>query len=218
VRLAVRSGGGNETWQGAVAEEDEARADLIWDSEEGRILSQQGEILSFARDPASVQTAIDAYRAGRAVIDLMGQGHVLEVKLGDGDGMYCEQQAFNISSSPASFPHYTAVDLTASGEAQFLYPWPGMKGHDLVWAGEQPWWFRAQVGPPFGSDLVILIASERPLLNLHGAFGAKGGVLPPLEFLGILLQELGSMKFEIGTTRLFTKARNSDTDTECPTL
>ena len=150
--------------------------------------------------------AIDAARVRAGLLAVDEKGAQLSVRLTPDDRLYGPGCFVRFSAQSKRFPYYTALNLSASGAIQFLFPLK--KFNDPIkWINPKAWSIKSKTGKPFGADFLIFIASESPLSALHTLLASRGPTLEPAVFYQALASELGGMRFEIGFKGVYTSPK-----------
>jgi hypothetical protein len=179
-------------------------ADFVWDAATGDLIDTAGDVAAFALSAEALPAALAAQRLRRAIGGLVAGGNALDVSLEPDNKLHCAGQSLLVRGASAALTHYTAFNLPGSGEIQFL--WPLSRYNDpLENPPGQKWKFETKVGEPFGSDMVVLIATDRPLEKLHAVLEYSAEVLDPLDLWKLLEASLKDVSFEIAVQDIFTR-------------
>ena len=188
-----------------------ADADFVWDAATGDLIDTAGDVAAFALAAEALPAALAAQRLRRAIGGLVAGGNALDVALEPGNKLHCAGESLVVRGASAGLAHYTAFNLPGSGEIQFL--WPLSRYNDpLENPPGQKWKFETKVGEPFGSDMVVLIATDRPLEKLHAVLEYSAEVLDPIDLWKLLEASLKDVSFEIAVQDIFTRDRASGSE------
>ena len=183
---------------------DKAAADYVWDPSTGDLIDINGDVMAFALAPSSVASALATRRLRLALSTLIAKGNAFDVSLSPGNKVHCAGASLVVRGMSPDLTHYTAFNLPGNGEIQFL--WPLSHYNDpIANAPGDPWVFETQVGEPYGSDAVVLIATDRPLEKLHAVLEYTAEVLDPADLWQLLEASLKDSRFEIAVQDIFTR-------------
>ena len=184
--------------------DDKAAADLIWDPATGDLIDSAGDVAAFGLKPGDLPAALATQRLRRAISGLIAGGNGFDVALEPGNKVHCAGESLVVRGASSRFNHYTAFNLPGSGEIQFLWPLSRYKD-PLANAPGEPWKFETKVGEPFGSDAIVLIATDQPLEKLHAVLEYTAEVLDPIDLWRLLEASLEQTGFEIVVQDIFTR-------------
>ncbi len=155
-------------------------ADLIVDLATGQVLNRLGDVVASLPpggtvDAARLQPVVDKWRAV-AQVQAMAMANGLRLRLEPGDRLYREGEVATLHVADRGLPFLTVFNLAPDGTLNAVYPltWDGFDD-PLKVPVDQPFSLPLKVGPPFGADHFVAVASERPLTELHAAMRAANG-------------------------------------------
>jgi hypothetical protein len=201
----------------------EAETDLLWDSQTGEIVNHLGDIVATVPE-GEESPALDELQkvvAKWALLErlkVMAERQTLALRLqrsepttrglmrnqiGRSNQRYSRGDALTLSVTGISLPYLTVFNLPADGRVQFLYP---LAAHDdpLIWLEDNDYKIDLTVGPPFGADHVVAIASAQPLTVLHRTLERLDGKADVPTLVMTLEQTLLDVPFEMGLLGIYT--------------
>jgi Caspase domain/Domain of unknown function (DUF4384) len=190
---------------GAIRVEDKSKAELVYDSEEKRILDSTGDTLAFNMDPADVEGAVETRQLLNALETLADHEGALNMSLSAGDGLYVKGARVSVQVDSEPYNYLTVFDLAANGQMTLLYPLTDGRFHDSIVSRSSKPLPPIKVDEPFGADYVIAIRSEKPLDSLLGSFTReKGYHLAVAEGTIALREALVDVASRIGVQGIYT--------------
>lgn len=186
---------------GATLVEERGQADLIWDAERREVVTGQGDLAATGVGADLLQGAVHKARM-LALGREFARGGVLEMRLlpHDGEHRRGEQIAFSIKRRP--YPYLVVFSVAGDGTIQYHYP---LKGERPSLPVDHPFDLRFEVGPPYGADHLIAIASPEPLDGLRSTVQAMDGTRDLPAAAQALRRDLAGKTYALGIQGLFTK-------------
>lgn len=208
VALAVK-GSAQPDLPGAALVNDISDSDIVWDEQSSELVNRSGDILASNITENNLGSAIDAQRLRKVLLKLREQGNVMALDLLPDDRLYREANQVIFRSENFRHPHITVFNVHSDGTFQFLYPLA--RYNDPVrWPEGKPWEVDTKVQSPFGADILVIISSEKPLVNLHRKFLSFHCRKVAKEAYLALAEELPSTEYEIGLKTVFTQKKETD--------
>lgn len=187
--------------KGAVPAESREQADLIWDAARQEVVTAQGDLAATGIGADALQGVADKARM-LALGREFGRGGVLEMRLlpGDREHRRGETVAFALNRRP--YPYLVVFSIAGDGTIQHHYP---LKGEPAALPVERSFELKFEVGPPFGADHLVAIASPEPLDGLRTAVQALNDTRNLPEAARVLRSQLAGKTYALGIQGLFTK-------------
>ena len=170
---------------------------LVWDAKEKVIANGTGDIV--ARDVFEHQLpgVVAKWRALASLQEMAGRSP-LEMRMLPDDSVHKQGEVVTFKSAPLKFPYVTVFNLAWNGQVQYLYPL--RNDPDGHFTG-RPWKISLKVTPPYGSDHLVLIASEK----LPAALRARlRDIRDPARLAPLLRKTLKDNPHQSGIQPLFT--------------
>lgn len=197
---------------GAIAATSARTADLLWDKARGQVLNNAlGDVLAeqpAGRSPQSFIAGVtDKWRALRE-LKLMSAAQPLAISIGPrGEGALYSGGQVEVAVAQRSNPalkYLTLINLAGDGTVQWLFPSSdvGTEAGPLP-ASARPG-FATKVGPPYGADHVIAIATTNDPRDLRQQLRVLDGQLAATSALTIIRTALNGQAHAIGVAGLYT--------------
>jgi len=191
-----------------VALDTASRAELIWDTASGEVISSGGDIvarLDRGPDFQGFQAIVDKWLL-LADLRNLAETKPLQLRLTPDDGLYRNGARATFHLSGHDYPFLTLFNVAADGRLQFIAPWPQSPQpvyRGLITPG-QPLVFPLEVGPPFGVDHLVAIASETPADALNEALLHYDGKNAASQLSVLIPKLLGGATYQLGYIGLYT--------------
>jgi len=202
-------------------------ADLVWDAGSGS-LTRAGEMVARLEPAGGAETraarralsgsapalsAIDLPRL-QGVIDTWGlhdrlvaagESRSLVMRLQPDDRRHRQGDRVTLIASGIHHPYFTLINLTSTGEVNFLYPLTGQGFQDSATVTlDRPFPLELEIEPPFGADHFVAIASATPLPALHRDLAALSGRPAAAGLARSLDSHLRGVVYQLGVHLVFT--------------
>jgi hypothetical protein len=146
---------------GAILVSGAERPDLVWDAQDGSVLTGQGDIAAYEITAGQLQAVVDKWRVV-AELKQMAIDRPLGMSLQPNDARQPSGRKIAFLSEPPGFAYLTTFNLAADGTVEFLYPQPERRD-PREWPLHNRYRLDLKVTPPFGAEHLVVIASARPL-------------------------------------------------------
>jgi hypothetical protein len=228
--LIARVGGTSEDLvlaqlPGVVAVSDDGSADLLWDPENGEVLSIHGDVVAWIGKGEDSSSVTDLKR----VVDKwllvehlkrLGERRTLRMRLlssdpeprgapsagpasRSDDRRYEAGEVFTVAVDGASLPYLTVFNLASNGRVDFLYPLA--RFNDPLTQPDGRWKIGdIEARDPFGADHIVAIASDRPPKSLHSMLVRLDGQMAAALLAKTLEGKLANIRYEIGIGGIYT--------------
>lgn len=220
VRLAVLNGaaGDARAVAGAVPAPSDKDWDLLWDARDEAAFGPGRDRFADRTPREALPALVQRVRAQRRLIELAGaSGLTFRLRWpgaaeqdAANDAAYPRGRKLYFQADNLRLPYLLMFDLTGQGTVQYVYPGSGARQQRLA-AGEAP---RPGgcVRDPFGSDLAVAVASDRPLPDLVAALEAAQDRAAIPQVMSTLEAALAAgVDWQIGLHTLVTKERTAET-------
>jgi hypothetical protein len=191
---AVPSTSSNQTGAAFVlVPSDAGGLDAVWDAKTGDVVSSLGDIIARRTTPAQIPGVVDRLAAVRhlAALPQTGSGRLV---LSPDKRTFRNSERTNLKIDGVDGRYLILANISGNGKIQFVYP---LRGDDpmvmLPQQGAAKEIGEIVIGPPFGSEVVVAVASrhrltalEQQLIRNHDQQGARQFIdflsqLPPGE-------------------------------------
>jgi hypothetical protein len=209
IRLHVRPGADAAIFDavaslgGVVTVDDEASADLIFDSATGSLANNVRDVVAENLDANGLKTAIEADRALGALQRLALAG-TLPVAFSPDDGVQPEGTVIEFTVAGVKERYLTVFDLTATGSVHLLWP---TGAEEEGPSKESEFSLKAAVTPPFGADNLVVVMTDSPPRPLWEALKALDGGREPAALQESIETSLADQSYRIGVQAFFTRAK-----------
>ncbi len=184
-------------------------ADLFWDVEEGDVLTKFGDIVlrgqaqnadRFADVVTKWVLLSDLYALSRDVQPIEG-------KLQPSVGHIPEGAAFKVGLTSDESGYMTVFALEADGTLRLLAPDKRADplGKDTLLDADKPYGLNLRAALPFGADHIVLVRSNKPMVQLVGVLSALDGKALSPELLPSLLKLIRTAASGIGIAGVYTQ-------------
>ena len=194
-----------------------AEADLVWNPATQRMLTRAGDLVAERVGPAAIDALAEREVIRRQLVDL-ARTRPLDVTLDGGDGLRRAGDGVDVrtptdacpgGNSPCPAPYLIAFNLAGDGTLQYLFPrnahiHPKFAGSsDAMTLDPGSPVLRMKAMPPFGTDLLVVVASPKPISGLAVAIAAMDQQIAPLDVLAAMKRLLPA-DARLGTQPIFT--------------
>lgn len=194
-----------------------AEADLVWNPTTQRMLTRAGDLVAERVGPAMIDALAEREVARRQLVAL-ARARPLEITLDGGDGLRRAGDMVDVrtptdacrrGNAPCLGPNLIAFNLSGDGTLQYLFPrnaqiHPKFAGSsDAMSLDPGSPVLRMKVMPPFGTDMLVVVTSPKPIPGLAVALAAMDQQIAPLDAL-TALQRLLPADAQLGTQPIFT--------------
>lgn len=184
-------------------------ADLFWDVEEGDVLTKFGDVVlrgqaqnadRFANVVTKWVLLSDLYALSRDVQPIEG-------KLQPSVGHIPEGAAFKVGLTSDEDGYMAVFALEADGTMRLLAPDKRADplGKDSLLDADKPYGLNLRAALPFGADHIILVRSNKPMVQLVGVLSALDGKALSPELLPSLLKLIRTAASGIGIAGVYTQ-------------
>lgn len=160
--------------------------DVTFDTETRDFIDGSGSVLAFDSAPDRLSSVVDRVRAGRELAAL-ADGRAVDVWLTPHEKDYAAGEQFKLNIGDASGRYLTLFNLAGNGKVQYLFPTPKADPQ----ASDDIMTFDLVALPPFGTDLMVVAATERRMQDLELKLRLLDGKLDPLAAVEALKSALG---------------------------
>jgi len=142
-----------------IAAPDSSDADLVWDVGKSEALAS-GDLVMQMVDGSMIGAVADRTWAIRR-LRALSQSRTLKIALESGGKLLTPGDEARAQAEDLRGEHLTAFNIAADGTVQMLYPAaPGEKGQCPNPADDR-WTCTLAVGPPFGADTIVALATSK---------------------------------------------------------
>ena len=204
--------------------DNRADADLVWTPQDGTMMTAGGDLVAEKVRPSMIDAIAEREVARREILTL-ARGRPLELTVDGGDGIRHSGDRVvaraQLSSADCGAGatggatcrdeiYYVLFNIAGDGTLQYLFP-HNRKIDNRFTGSSDPVTLdvafpvlRMKAGPPFGTDLLVLVASPTPLLKLAGALSGMNSRSEPLDAVEALKRLLPN-NATIATQSIFTR-------------
>ena len=199
-------------------------ADVVWDSEQRRVLNQLGSMFASDVAAADLQPVIDGVIALNAVRQMVANSGVdMRLLLPDesiaeapsraSDRVHPERTRLTLVATGLRYPYFVLFNIAGNGTVQMLYPCHGQAGSckaqrdaPTVPAGKA-YSLQLEAARPFGADHVIAVSAARPPSDLIAALEGADGQKDPITAVEALTRLAKTSDVLIGMQGVFTTGK-----------
>jgi hypothetical protein len=163
-----------------------AEADITFDAAARDYIDRTGSVLAYDSSPERLASVADRVRAGRDLA-LMAAGRSLDAWLTPHERDLAAGERFRLNIGGGAGRYLTLLNLAGDGKVQYLFP----TGTSESQALEKTTSFDLVVLPPFGTDLMVVIATAKPMPELRQKLRLLDGKWNASGVAGLLGAELG---------------------------
>lgn len=188
--------------KGVTPAEGQGTAALVFDAAKGDVISDLGDPIAHGVTKFTLQGVVDKWRA-LAVLKRMMSTRNVDFTLLPDNRRHEEKSKISVRSAPlpAGVPYVTVIVLQPDGTLNLIYPLS--KDESNPWKAGTPYEVAdIDVTKPFGADHVLLIASSKPLAQLHADLKKLSAAKLPDR----LNKDLKGMEFRLGLQGIYTCA------------
>ncbi len=201
-------------------------AALTWDAARGEITNQLGDVIAYGptsevralvrvngATPPAADPQADLGRV-QMVVDKMlmvdtlkglAEHSGIDMALAPDDKVHRDGQSVRFSIAGQKLTFLTVFNLSSDGTVNFLYPLNSERARDpLEVSFDRAFSLELKVGPPFGADHLLAVATAQPLTGLHRVFEKLDGKPGTLRLMAALENELRDKPFQIGVNVSFS--------------
>jgi hypothetical protein len=131
-------------------------ADITFDATTRDFIDRSGSVLAYDSTPERLSSVVDRVSAGRQLASLAG-GRALDIWLTPHEKDLIAGEQFKLNIGEAAGRHLIMVNIAGDGKLQYLFP----SGAVDPQVTEETKTFDLVVLPPFGTDLMVVIATAR---------------------------------------------------------
>jgi hypothetical protein len=190
----------------------DATADLTWNRLSGRVNNAIGDTIaqSVDKSPAFVQAVADKIRLVEAVHRL-SERRPLALRLVPDKGHFRKDETLSVTVDSGGLTHLAVIAVSSDGEVNLMFPdkngtTPVTANAGWVEAGT-PLSIELQVGPPYGADHLIAIATPEPRPALWNDIARFNGTRGALALEALLINDLSGTEYAMGAIGLYTYER-----------
>jgi hypothetical protein len=185
---------------GARLVEDDGPADLIWDTNDGAVLTGDGEMAAEGIETAEIAAVVAKWSAARAVAR-MAAAHPLALEMTPEGSHHTFGTRVRFRSGPLAHPNIVVFNLAANGSVHLLYPDEGEPADLPVGSRYE---LPLNVSPPAGADHLFVITANEPLDGL--IVGLRSATARDVDAL--LATQLEDKAYQIGAGVLYSAKPN----------
>jgi len=181
--------------------------DIVWDPATGDVISGIDTVVAEDIDADALQGVVSKARAHLRFAALAEMAP-LTIAASPPKPTYADGELVTLIMDDLTYPYLTLVNLANDGTVQFLYPL------DAVEAGPrdpaEPFILEdILVGRPYGADLLVGLATDRPLPDMVEALRGLDGTTRALDVPDRMEERLRSASYRLGLFALYTCAQGA---------
>lgn len=181
---------------GARLVEDDGPADLIWDTNDGSVLTGDGEMAAEGVETPEIAAVVAKWSAARAIAD-MAAAHPLAVDMTPEGSHHTFGTRVRFRSGALAYPNIVVFNLAADGGVHLLYPDEGEPPALPIGSRYE---LPLNVSAPAGADHLFVITANEPLDGL--IVGLRSATVR--DVAALLATQLEDKAYQIGAGVLYS--------------
>jgi hypothetical protein len=168
----------------------------------GNVVSRKNGIVAYGISPDELDAAAERFEAEERFAELR-QDHPLELGIKPRVSSFVDGERFAIIASGLHGRHLIMMNLVGSGEVQYLFPRGDVSSLQTQDSAD----FTIEARAPFGSDAMVVIATQNKRPQLEAELQSLDGKVGALKAWNAVASQLGS-EDRLGVVSYRTRARN----------
>lgn len=180
--------------------EDAAQSDLVWDVGTGLVEHPIGGRVAEEVDEKSIVPVVSKW-ATLKWLQAHANGAPGQFILHSGNQRYKPASEISLSFEGAELPYLTLFNLAPDGRVEFFVePFEV----NIDWRGRKAEWKFRPDKPPFGSEHMVAVLTEKPLSDLHNALKSMSTADRAVGLRNLVEAVLGVRRFQLGVIGIYT--------------
>ncbi len=204
VRIAIRGGGTIPAMDGVVVTDNEAEADLIWDSHAGWVEHRVGGRVAENIGPGEIGGVIAKW-AALAFLDDLAARQPFDMSLIEGNQTHFPGEVVTVAMSGGTHRYLTLFNLPPNGRVELLFPENAAEAAEDWRSRNEQLQLRVD-RPPYGAEHLVAILTDEPPVALQAALQQMEDHDDPAGLAAVLMSLLARGDVQAGVLGIYTAA------------